>query len=186
MARKQAETLSEKHWQALKLIEEGLARKAVAGKMGWSPDYFKKLCAGDIENCGYTADLFKKELNKVEEKRDEATKVLIKENVSTAQGLIQSVLAEFKSKKKLKEEEKKLLATLTNALNKSTPSVNIKNLSYSYTQGLTPEELIYEYERLRSITESSFNSRRVQSSGSSGSGTVPEADEPGIGLAEDS
>lgn len=177
--------LTEKHWQALKLIESGMARKDVAVKIGWGPDYFKKLCSGD-PCVGTAADLFKKEVQKIESKRDEDTKALVKVNIQDAQEQVKRVLSEFKSKKRLNYDDKKILVTLTNALNKSTPPVNIKNLSYSYTSGLTPEELIHEFTRLKSIAESSFDRRAVQKPDPRGSGGLPASDEPRDRLAEDS
>ena len=200
--------LTEKHWQALKLIEAGeLSRKDIAAKMGWTSAYFVDMCNGNIQNIGYTADLFKKEIEKIETKRDGNIKTLVKENIETAQTLIRRTLKELKSKKRLSHEEKKLLGTLNNSLNKSTPSVSIKSLSYSYTKGLTAEELIHEFSRLRSIAESSFDKQmsleneqgdnptietgsfdggRVQEAVEGGSGSISGANEPGSRLAQDS
>lgn len=171
--------LSEKHWKALKLLEQGLERKDVAAQCGWGPDYFAELCAGDIEKVGYTADLFKKELQKITAKGEEETKTLIKENIKVAQRLVKRTLIELEAKKKPTEAEKKLIVSLNNTLNKSTPSVSIGSLSYSYTQGLKPEELIYEFTRLRAIAEGSFDRRGVQDSQSGGSGDLSTVDEPG-------
>lgn len=185
MAGKPKGILEDKHWQALKMLEAGEARKIVAEKMGVGINYFNDLCNGNIQSAGLTADLFKKELQKIQSTRDENIKKLVKENVETCQGLIRRTLLELKSKKRLNHEEKKLLATMTNALNKSTPTVSIGNLSYSYTTGLTPEELIHEFTRLKSIAESSFDRRGVSKVGSSGSRSLPEGDESGSGLVED-
>jgi hypothetical protein len=103
--------LTEKHWKVLKAIEEGLSRKDAAATVGWKIDYMKKMCCGDIQACGYTADVFKKELLKIEQKRSAETKMLVEENTNSAQLLIQGVLAELKTKPTLDYEEKKLLAT---------------------------------------------------------------------------
>lgn len=175
---KQKTKLSEKHLQALELIKGGMPRKEVAAQMGWSVDHFKKLCCGDIANCGYTADLFKKELQQIEEGKDENIKILVRDNTEAAQSLIRVALSELATKKKLDYAEKKLLALLNNSLNKSTPKVNIKSLSFSYTKGLNPEELIHEFSRLKGIAEGSFDNRGVQKTQSDGSGSVPGPDEP--------
>jgi len=177
LGRNRAE-LNEKHWQALRLVEEGnLNYKEIAAQIGWSEDHFQDLRAGDIKKCGYTAELFKKEFKKVEVKRDENIKRLVRENTASAQELIKSVLAELKTKKKLAPEEKKLLSMYTNALAKCTPSVSVKSLSYSYTQGLNPEELIHEFKRLKTIAEQSFDRRRVSEPEEGRSGDVSAVDE---------
>ncbi len=73
--------LSEKHWQAIKLLEQGVPRKEIAGHLGWSYDYFRDLCAGDVSKAGFTADLFKKEVKKTEVMREEKTSELLNENM---------------------------------------------------------------------------------------------------------
>lgn len=185
MAGKPKGKLEEKHWQALKLLEAGEARKTVAEKIGVGINYFNDLCNGNIETAGITADLFKKELSKISAKREENIKLLVKENQETCQGQIKRALNDLKSKKRLGYDDKKLLASLNNSLNKSTPAVSIGSLSYSYTSGLTPEELIHEFTRLKSIAESSFDRRPVQVAGAGRPGSVSEGNESGSGLAED-
>ena len=177
MTRKRAE-LNERHWKALKLLEErNLSRKEIAAECGWKIDYFNELCAGNIEKVGYTAELFKTELKRIEKKHDDLIKKLVKANTIAAQELIHETLTELKSKKRKDMEEKKLIATLTNCLAKSTPSMNVGNLSFSYTKGLNPEELIHEFRRLKTIAESSFDRRGVQETLSGGSGELSAADE---------
>ncbi len=183
--KKQSTKLSEKQLQALELIKGGMPRKEVAAQMGWGIDYFKKLCSGDIDSGGYIADIFKKELQKIEADKDENIKVLVRDNIETAQSLIRISLAELKAKKKLDNVEKKLLTAFTNSLNKSTPAVNIKSLSFSYTKGLTPEELIHEFSRLKGIAEGSFDGRGIQKTQPDGSGRVSGPDEPRDRLAQD-
>lgn len=187
MAGKPKGTLSEKHYQALKLLDEGeLSKKEIALQLGWTQDYFTKLCTGDITSLGQTADLFKKEYQKAEGKKDDDIKNLVKTNTRIIQSLILRTVKEFESKPKLNHDEKKLLGTLNNSMAKTTPTTSIKNLSYSYISALTPQELIYEYERLRAIAESSFNRKRIQGTGENGPGSLPEDGKSGSGLAEDS
>jgi hypothetical protein len=177
MTRKRAE-LGEIHWKALSLMEQGnLSRKEIAKECGWGEDYFYDLCEGRIEKCGYTAELFKNEIKKIDKKKDDLSKSLIKANTVAAQELIQRTLSELKSKSKHKLEEKKLIATLTNALAKCTPNVSVSNLSFSYTKGLNPEELIYEFKRLKAIAECSPDRRRVPEVIEGGSGELSASDE---------
>lgn len=180
MGRRPATELSEKHWKALRMFEEGgHSRQEIAKAIELNYDSLSELIRGDIHNAGQIADLFKKEWLKIEEKRDENIKSLVKENTEDVQFLIKKVVTELKSKDILTGEEKKLLNMYNNSLNNSVPAVSIKNLSYSYTQGLTVEDLLHEFTRLKNIAESSFNRRRVQDPGETGPGSLSAGDEPG-------
>jgi len=160
MGRPRAE-LSEKHWNALKLIEEGsLNFKEIANLIGWGEDYFCDLRSGNIERAGYTAELFARELKKAETKRDNNTRALIKENTAVAQELIKSALADLKAKKVMTHEDKKLLGTLTNCLSKCTPSVSADSLEDNRYKRMTLEEIIMEYTRLTAIAEQSFINKK--------------------------
>ena len=151
--------LTEKHWQAIKLLEQGLSRKETAVQMGWSYDYFKDLCAGDIAKAGFTAELFSREVKKIDKIRDESTRALVKENIFLVQTEIGRLLKDIKAKKKLSLDDKKLIASLNNSLNKSTPPHEGGNLSLSYTKGLSAEELLLEYKKMKSIVEGNIDSR---------------------------
>ena len=170
--------MNEKHWQAIRLFESGkFSRKEIAEKIGWGYDYLSDLCAGNVGKAGTCAIDFKKELENVEANRDKNIRKLVKENSETAQNLIRRILVELTEKKKLTEEEKKLVGTLTNCLAKSSPNVSIENLSYSYINGLTPEEMIHEFKRLKGIAESSFNRERILQVEQERPGELPEVDE---------
>lgn len=170
--------LNEKHWQALRLFEEGkLTRNEIAKTMGWSRDHIDHLCSGSVAACGVSATLFKAELGKIEKKRDDTIKSLVKSNTEKAQKLISVVFSDIESKKKITAEDRKILSMYTNALSKFQPTVNIKNLSYSYTKGLTAEELIHEFKRLKTDSEASFNRGRVQEAAEGGTRELPEVAE---------
>ena len=177
---RQKTQLTDVHWKALELLEAGtLSLADIATECGWSKDFFYDLKSGNIAKCGYIADVFNKEWKQIEVKRDSTIKKLVKENTESAQLLIKQVLAELKLKKKLDSEEKKLVSMYTNALAKCTPSVSIGSLSYSYTKGLNPEDLIREFKRLETIASQSFNRRGVPEASEGGAGTLSGVDEPG-------
>ena len=134
-----------------------MPRKDVAKEIGWTKPHLDFLCVGDVQHAGGVAVLFKDEYLKGVLKSADETKKLIQANVKTAQGLIAEVFAEIKGKKKKTDADKKLLSLYTNALAKFTPAVSVKNLSYSYTKGLLPEELVHEFKRLTTIAEASFD-----------------------------
>jgi len=157
--------LSEKHWKALALFEEGnLSRKEIAEAIGVSYDYLSELCSGDTSKAGQVAGLFKAEYLKIQKKHQEETKLLIEENTLSAQLAIKRVLDELLLKKKLTSEDKKLISMYTNALAKCQPNVSVGSVSFSYVKGMTPEELIHEFKRLKSIAESSFDRRAIPDS----------------------
>jgi len=147
--------LSEKHWQVLKMLED-MTREDAAKAIGWKKNHIDKLCSGNV-SAGGVATLFKQEYLKIQVKQSEETKHLVSQNTKTAQRLIARVFTDIESKKKVTPEDKKILSMYTNALSKFTPTVNVKNLSYSYTKGLTAEELVHEFKRLKTIAESSFD-----------------------------
>lgn len=157
--------LSEKHWKALELFDQGnLSRKDIATACGWSYDYITDLCSGDTGKAGMVAGLFKAEYLKIQKKTADETKQLLEENTKLAQTLIYKVLDDLNKKKKQTPEDKKIISMYTNALAKCQPNVSIGKLEFSYVRGMTPEELIHEFKRLKSIAESSFDRRRVSDS----------------------
>ena len=155
---KQKTELSEKHWKALKLAEEGsLNIGEICKEMGWDEKYYYNLRTGNIEGAGYISELFSREYKKIEGKRDQTIKTLVKENTVAAQELIKRTLAELKSRKLLTLDENKLLGTLTNALGKHSPVVSKAGSSYNYVKALTSEDLLREFKRLKAIAEQSFD-----------------------------
>lgn len=170
MAGKPKTDLSEKQLKALSLFEAGgKDRKQIAQESGVGLEWLNDLCAGKTNKVGQVAALFKKEYDKIAEKRDENIRALSRESTEVALYNILSDLKEIKDKRIAGEsiayEDKKLSGTLLNAISNNTPAVNIKNLSYSYRTGMTPEEMIHEFVRLKSVAEASFNRRRVQATG---------------------
>jgi len=152
--------LSEKQWEALALLQKGVPRKEVAVAIKVSLDYLNKLCSGNVTKCGKVATLFKAEYLKVQKKNAEETKLLVAGNMKKAQELIGSVFDELGKKKKLSQEDQKMVSMYTNALARCQPSDSAKNVSFSYVKGLSAEELIHEFKRLKTIAESSFETRK--------------------------
>ena len=169
--------LTEKHWKALKLLEQSKTRKDIADALGFSVGYLEALCSGDVRKGGAVATLFKAEYQKGLAKAKDETDRLIRQNLNTAQKLIAEVFVEIGDKGKKSQEDKKLLSMYTNAIAKCQPAQNIKNLSFSYTKGLLPEELIHEFKRLKTIAESSFERGAVREAPEGRAGDVPQIDE---------
>lgn len=170
MAGKPKTTLGYKQLKALALFKDGgktQAEIALAADMSLSN--LKSWIGGDTRVVGSLAVLFQKEWRKIDDERDENIKRLEKETNEKLMSLILRETETLSSQKKLTNPEKRLLSLYKNALSSSKQSVNIKNLSYSYTQGLTPEDLIHEFTKLKGIAESSFNRRKIDN-GNDGTG----------------
>jgi len=172
-----ATKLSEKHWKALEMIDNDMSRKEVAEALGFKKQYLDYLCVGNVGKAGNVATLFKAEYMKIASKVAAETDTLLKQNLKTAQELMKEVFTEISAKKKKTDADKKILSMYTNAIAKCQPNVNIKNLSYSYTKGLSAEELMHEFTRLKGVAESSFDREAVQEPAEGRAGELLEVDE---------
>jgi hypothetical protein len=139
--------LSPKHLQALDLIRSHtLSYRQIAKIVGWSEDYLQTLIAGDTSKCGSSATLFAAEVDKIDAETQKEIKHLTRE-------VKQSILCVFddytKSCKgaKVTEDTRKEMVSIMNALAKVTPNVEIG--SFSYTKGLSVEDLYNEFKRLK-------------------------------------
>lgn len=163
---KKVQALGEKHWEALRLIEEGrMSLKDIAKTLGWSSSYFYDLHEGK-ENCGRIGELFKSELAKQEKKNQNKIKTLTADNKKLALQLLNDFLRQTTVKGISGEDEAKTVSTVFNALAKASPSVEIGSLQYNYTKGLNAEELVHEFTKLKSLAEGASKRGGVQASGS--------------------
>ena len=153
MSRKKNPVLSDKHLKALELIgRTDLKLKDVANAVGWKPDYLYDLYEGNTSKAGSVASLFSAECKKIDKEIEKRIKELLGKNKSLAMSIIHRVLNELDQKPKLVKEDKFLVKSINDSLAKSTPKVEIGSVAYSYTQGYTAEQLIYEFQRLQSVT----------------------------------
>lgn len=173
MSRTKNPVLSEKHLKALSLIERGeFSLDSVAKQVGWKPDHLYKLYGGDVSSCGSVASLFEAEVLKIDKVKTQKVNELMKTSKTLAMEQIVRILDDYKHKQRLSEDDKRIIANLTNAIAKATPSVKINSLSYSYTTGYTPEQLIYEFKRLQTLAGSSSNRGAVSGTSEGGTGEI--------------
>lgn len=171
--------LNDKQLKALSLLNEGTKSiKEVAREVGWKPDYLYDLIEGNVSKAGKPAELFQLEMQQIDKNLTKRIKSLVKRNKSLALQLINEVLHAFRTQQ-LGLDEIKILTQINATLAKETPQVEIGSLSYNYTKGLSVEELLYEYNRLKSLAEGSSNRGAVQASFERRPGILPSADSTG-------
>ena len=155
--------LNQKHLQALELLSRGdMSIKAVAEKVGFKPDSLYDLVEGNVDKAGACAELFNAEMKKVDKKLAKKIKSTLRSNKVIALKLINDILFGFQSQGVMGEDEIKILIAINNSLSKEAPNVEIGNLSYSFTQGLSVEEILHEFNRLRTIAVGSSNRAAVR------------------------
>ena len=163
--------LSENQIMALDLIEEGLlTTKEIAEATKIDHWELLNLCAGKPnKKYGEVVELFKSEIESITKRNAEKIKYLIKENKKLALLKMNEFLITQRGKSTTKAMMKEIVSCI-NALNKSAPSVEIGSLHY--TKGLSAEDLIYEFSRLRSIAQHSLKQKRIHGSGQGEAGVL--------------
>ena len=181
MANTKATQLSPKHWKALELIEEGLLPiRQIAKLVGWSEWTLYELMSGNIQKTGTLGELFFSELKKLHARNVSKVKHLAKDNQRLALIKLNERLRDLKSQPPTETITKEICKIIV-SIGKIVPNVEI-NQSYSFTKGMTPEELVHEFNRLRSVAESTLDAKGVQSPESGGSGALPAPSERGSRL----
>jgi hypothetical protein len=177
MSRIKKPVLNDKHLKALALIEEGkMCLGDVAKAVGWKPDYLYELYEGDTSKAGSVASLFSAQVREINKKLDQEIGNLTKKNRKSVHQRISWILEQLEQKEKKKKltlNEQKLVATIMNSLAKSSSKVEIGSLSYSYSKGLTTEQLVHEFTRLQTLAGSSSNRGAVQESVERGPRILP-------------
>jgi hypothetical protein len=175
--------LSPKHWKALELIEEGsLSLKEIAKSVGWSDRTLYELYEGNTEKTGSTGDLFNAELRKIHVRNTAKVKHLSKENKKLTLIKLNEYLRKIQTEK-LSGPLVDKLAKILNTLAKSTPKVEIG--SFSYTRGLTAEDLINEFKRLKAVARNTLDGKGVPGSGEAGPGELYRTLERGDQVQEE-
>jgi len=175
-----SDPLPEKYLKALALLKEGnLSYRDVAKACSINESNFYDLLEGTADNLGTIQERFTKAYQEIQKQQDKEILNLVKKNKKAAQLLVDRYLCEVGKEKKI---DRRILAVVgvVNALAKSTPGVHIG--SFSYTKGLSAEDIANEWKRLKGIA----NDRGVQSltergtgASSVGSGTgSPASEEP--------
>jgi len=170
--------LGEKHWEALRLLEEGgRTMKEIAKSINLDYQYFQDLYSGDTEKAGRIAAVFQAEVKKILNKKDGKINALMKESKELCLQQIVRVTKDIKKKVRLSKDDQNMLVKLTTAVGRITPEIKIDKFQYKYVKGLSAEELISEFKRLGAVAEGPSDSRAVQAVESGGPRDLPGVDE---------
>ena len=172
MANTKATELSPKHWKALTLIEEGsLSMQDIATSVGWDRKTLYELMSGNIQKTGTLGELFYSELKKMHSRNVSKVKHLAKDNQKLSLIKLNERLRDLKELVPTEKTTAEICKIMT-SIGRIVPNVEI-NQTYSLTKGMTAEELIHEFSRLKSVAQSTLNGTRVQSSTTGGAGALP-------------
>jgi len=181
MANHTTKVLSPKHWKALDLLEEGmLSVREIAKSVGWTDSILYELMAGNVQKTGTVGELFFSELKKMHSRNVSKVKHLAKENQKLSLIKLNERLRDLKSKKPTEAMVKEISKIMV-SIGKIVPNVEI-NQSYSFTKGMTAEELMHEFSRLKSVAGVTLDGSGVQGSKSGRQGALPSPDVGGSRL----
>jgi transketolase len=166
--------LSTKQLHALELISaRNQSYRQIAKVIGWSEDYLSDLIAGDTQKCGSSALLFSEEVKKLDAAQAARIKELTKTTKEAILHKFEEFALEYKSKK-TNTKVRKEMVSIMNSIGKSTPNVEIG--SFTYARGLSAEDLVSEFKRLRGL---SVNGSRISEPLQGEPGEIPSSEEPG-------
>jgi DNA-binding phage protein len=159
--RPKVEELDDKHWHALELIEAGETNMSeVARQIGMEPTDFHRLVQGNVEKMGNVASIFNREYAKIVDKKISGSEKnitrLLNECQEVSLRVISREIKKYEEKKRLTEDDQKMLTYLTKAmatLKPSSPKSVKLSQTWNYTKGLTPQELEHEFGRLKGLSE---------------------------------
>lgn len=182
---KKNQALNDKHWEALRLLEEGkLKIKDIAKQCGWSASYMYDMVEGK-DNCGKIGELFTQELKKLETINSNKIKRLLKDNKQLAMTVLSDYLRDKVAKGSIDDNEAKVVSTIVGSLGKMSPSVEVGSMQWNYTKGLTAEELVHEFNKLKSLAEGAPKLRGVPEANAGRPGVLSVLAESGSGTYEE-
>ena len=168
--------LSEKHLKLLELVKRNkYTDDELAEKVGFSGEHVNNLLVGNPAT-GVVGQLFQTELRKVD--REIETRISRKNNVcreKLVNTLLQWTEVAGGGSNVDTKTRHKMLVDAINALNKAMPyQVNIEN--YTWKDGMTTEEAVNEFKRIKGLAKAAAVRRRVQEFAATGTeqGIVPD------------
>ena len=156
----QDKPLDKKYLKALSLLEAGnLTYREIAKQCSINIDTFYHLIEGDYKDSVAIQQKFTEILSEIQKRRDKEIKDLLKSNKKETHDLINRWLLDQKRVKSVPNKLMPTIVSVANALAKSTPNVEIG--SFSYTKGLSVEDIANEWQRLKGLAGSKVVGRGV-------------------------
>ena len=178
--------LAEHHLKAIQLIEEGKhTMKDIANAVGLAVTTLYDLYEGS-ERAGVAGQLFYAEIQKITKKNKKKMDELMGENKVLAMRIMNDCLKRKMALDYQNDDDVKLVTSIHNSLAKASVGVEINNTSYSYTKGLSAEDLMHEFNKLSSIAKGASVRRGVQKLGSGVARLLSKPSEPGSGNDQES
>ena len=149
--------LSQKHWDALKLLEDGrLSLKEVAEQTGFSSSTMYALYEG-AANMRETGMLFKMEVDKITKKSMDCIKPLLVDNKKIALRMINDFLKRKMCLDYQSDEDVEMIITVLNAMGRLSPMVEINNnTQFNQFKGLSEEDQVHELNRITSLIRGTY------------------------------
>jgi hypothetical protein len=168
-----ATKLNEKHLKALDLLELGVESVAsVARTVGFNRDYLMDLITGD-EKARQTGKLFHAEYNKRMERKDKRIANLIKTNKEKAMLLVAKELDAMANEAVDRKELVLMVKAMAAIAPAPAPRPSASSVSFhNHYSGLSPQEILHEFSRLRGVATGALNTRRIPEVESGGSGDI--------------
>ena len=161
--------LSDKYKKALNLISEGnLTYREIAIGCKINIDNFYDLIEGSFNSAPEVQRQFTEEFEKIIKQVDKDIRKLAKSCRKRTLYLLDCYLKKHTDVGKKDTSTVKTLTSIANGLSKVTPNVEIG--SFSYTKGLSPEDIYAEFRRLSGLAS---DGQPVQEPSTAGSGEVP-------------
>lgn len=102
-----------------------------------------------------TGQLFRAQIQKLSQKSTSKIKDIGRENKLFSLRMMNDYLHRKMALEYQSDDDIRLITTIFNALTKSTSNVEINATSFSYVKGLSADERLHEYIRLRTLAEGS-------------------------------
>jgi len=152
--------LDKKYLTALSLLEAGnLTYREIAKQCSINIDTFYHLVEGDYKDSVAIQQKFTAALSEIHKRRDKEIKDLLKSNKKETHLLINRWVLDQKKRKKVTNKLMPTIVSVANALSKSTPNVEIG--SFTYSKGLSAEDIANEWKRLQGVRQGSVNRRAI-------------------------
>jgi hypothetical protein len=160
--------LPEKYQKALSLLADGkLSYREIAIACNINVDEFYGLLEGTNTKSPHVQEKFTEEYERIVKQIDKDIRKLAKSCRKQTLYLLNTFLSKHQDIKKSDHNTVRALTSIANGLSKVTPNIEIG--SFSYTKGLSPEDIYAEFKRLSGLAS---DRGTIQSTSTGGAGEI--------------